>query len=395
LHFGAVSDLPEFRSNFLLLRQFFLLELETLEFNVPVDVPTSEVEQLLEALPTEASGLRELSIMADNGLSASRFIVPQLPKLNRLAIGEIHVGLMRRNIPNIQHSRFLQTLELVLQGPFNMNNVSGHMPLELNTLKYLFLIGTRLQDCTSFLLQVATIQLSTIDITYRTAASPTKIAAFIKSLAASCRTSEFLTRISVVDNSPREPEWWAPQTPTELHSHIFRPLLKFRSLSTVVFDNIGHYCLDDVFIEDAALAWPGLRELRFVSERFYSSAVTFAAVLSLASKCRSLRTLQLTFDATQFPTLPYAPDGTRELWPTQTALHELHVAHSSVLWQSWLYLFLAVFFPNLAHLTWYDVLGDNYKWGKVKEVWESTVKHLKIRPAMVASWQDFLLQARP
>ncbi|KIK42281.1 hypothetical protein CY34DRAFT_12482 [Suillus luteus UH-Slu-Lm8-n1] len=38
LHFGAVSDLPEFRANFLLLRQFFLLGLETLALNVPVDV---------------------------------------------------------------------------------------------------------------------------------------------------------------------------------------------------------------------------------------------------------------------------------------------------------------------------------------------------------------------
>ncbi|KAG1747292.1 hypothetical protein EDD22DRAFT_958260 [Suillus occidentalis] len=72
LRFGAVSNLPEFRANFLLLRQFFLLGLETLAFNIPVDVPTSEVEQLLGALSTEASDLRELSIMVDNGLSAYR-----------------------------------------------------------------------------------------------------------------------------------------------------------------------------------------------------------------------------------------------------------------------------------------------------------------------------------
>lgn len=173
-----------------------------------------------------------------------------------------------------------------------------------------------------------------------------------------------------------------------MNTNLSDDILRFSNVIGQVVDR--HRC--DVFIGDAAVAWPGLRELRFAWGRFDSRAVTFAAVVSLASKCRSLRTLQLMFNATQFPILPRAPDGTHELWPMRTALHELHIAHSSVLGQSQLFLFLAVVFPNLAHLTRYDVLrsGDDHKWGKVKEVWEHMVKHR----AVEAFWQNFLLQAR-
>jgi hypothetical protein len=116
----------------------------------------SEAEQLLGALSTEASGLRQLVIMTDHGLSICRFTVPKLAKLNRLSIGGFDMGLMSQNINNIHLLRCLQTRALTMHGPFNMENLSGDMPLELRTLNHLFLFGTRLQDCTSFLLQVAT-----------------------------------------------------------------------------------------------------------------------------------------------------------------------------------------------------------------------------------------------
>jgi hypothetical protein len=108
-------------------------------------------------------------------------------------------------------------------------------------------------------------------------------------MAASCQTSVSLEKISVVDFSPRQ--WWEAETHSQLHSCIFRPLFQFKRLSTVNFIDVGIYCLDDTFIEDIAVAWPGLRELRFSSKRLETSDVTFTAMLSLASKCRSLRTL--------------------------------------------------------------------------------------------------------
>ncbi|KAG1778218.1 hypothetical protein EV702DRAFT_1277963 [Suillus placidus] len=397
LRFAAVSHLPEFYSDFSLLRQFLLPELESLTFDVPSSVPTYEVEQLLGALPAEASGLRHLSITTDNGLSACRFIVPKLPKLNRLAIGGIDVGLTRQNITNIQHSRCLQTLALHLHGPFDTENqLSGNMPLELSALKELYLFSTPLQICTSFLLQVSTPQLSDIHITYFEAAIPAELTAFFESLRTSCQTFASLETISMFDRSPDR--WWKPDSHRQLHSHIFRPLLKFRRLSIVDFDDIGKYCLDDAFIEDAAVAWPYLRVLKFATLKHSVGEVTFTAMLSLASRCKLLRTLRLTFDATHFPRLPYSPDGNRELWTTQPTLRELHVGHSKVSAASRFPRFLAVLFPGLAVLSREDMSldsADGIAWRELRTSWTQLMIYRQMFPDMENTWRADLLQPRP
>ncbi|KAJ8591008.1 hypothetical protein M405DRAFT_815023, partial [Rhizopogon salebrosus TDB-379] len=80
----------------------------------------------------------------------------------------------------------------------------------------------------------------------------------------------------------------------------------------------------------------------------------FNAVLSFASRRSSLRSLHLTFDATQMPRLPRqkgcedASDGNRDLWPNQTALQILYVGNSKVRTLAVRFPFLlAVVFPNL------------------------------------------------
>jgi hypothetical protein len=386
LHFGAISRLPEIRSDFLLLRQFLFHELGTLSFDLPVDVPTSEVEQFLGALSAKVSGLRELSITGDHDLPTFNFTVPKLSKLTKLSIVGWDVGLTWQNIPNIQHSHRLQSLSLSVHGPFNIGNPSGNVPLDLSTLKHLSIDGVILQDCTDFLLQVSTPQLSAIDISYNRAANAAQITAVIVSLAASCKTFGSLEQFSLTDYSFTNPQESGPHS--LLHSHVFRPLLRYRRLSTVKFGDIGEYCLDDEFIEDVAVAWPGLRELKFASEKLHTTDVSFAAMLSLASKCRSLHSLQLSFDATDFPTLPYAPGG--ELWPTQTALHELHVGHSTVSEASSFHVLVAVVFPSLARLTYYGQF--HVEWRKIEELWKQLLKQREINPALVATWQDSLLQ---
>ncbi|KAG1747291.1 hypothetical protein EDD22DRAFT_1053151 [Suillus occidentalis] len=363
LHFGAVSQLPEFHSDFPLLRQFLSPELETLSFNLPVDGLTSEVEQFLGALSAE------------------------LPNLNKLPIVGWDVGVTWHNIPNIQHSHRLQSLSLSVREP---EKPSGNGRLNLSTLKHLSVDGFLLQDCTAFLLQVATPQLSAIEISYNhMPASPAQITAVIESLATSCRTFGSLEKFFLIDYSMGLRRDFDPHS--LLHSHIFRPLLKYRRLSTVNFGDIGRYCLDDVFVEDVAVAWPGLRELKFAEETRQTTDVTFAAMLSLASKCKSLHILQLSFNATDFPTLPHAPDGTRELWPTQTALHEPHVAHSVVSEASSFHLFLAVVFPSLARL----IHAEHLQFSKIKELWEQLLKEREMNPAIVATWRDSLLQPQP
>jgi hypothetical protein len=372
LHFNAVS--LEFRSDFALLRQFFLPGLETLAFDVPVDVPTSEVEQFVGALSAEAPGLRQLSITVDPNISACHFELPKLPKLNQLSILGSDLGLMWQNIPNILHSHFLQSLSLSVHENFEVENASARTPLDFTALKHLSLSGNCLQDCTTFLLQVVTPQLSAIEIAYRTAAIPAEITAVIDSLTASCGTFESLEKISIVDNSPREPEW--PETTTQLHSRVFRPLFKFRKLSTVIFSDIGKYSLDDYFIEDVAVAWPGLRELRFASERPEPCNITQSGVLSLVFKCRSLRTLQLTFDATRFMLLPYKPGPGKPC--TQTSLHELHLGHSTVTPAYRFFMAIVLLFPNLCHVTRYDSmleLNDREDWSRAQRRWKRLVHH--------------------
>ncbi|KAG2125422.1 hypothetical protein DEU56DRAFT_962076 [Suillus clintonianus] len=360
--------------------------LETLLFDVPPGVQERKVEQLFDALLAEAPGLQRLSI------SAARFTIPpslvKLPKLKQLSIDGINVCLAMQNITNIQHSCRLDTLMLTLYGTSNDvdNPPSGDLPLELRTLKHLILAANNLPLCTSFLHQVTTPHLSSIHISYSTPARPTEITAFIESLSMSCQTFASLEKISMAGDSYQRP---GPDCHSILPSHIFRPLLKFRRLSTVIFSDIGIYDLDDAFIDDVAVAWPNLCELEFASHRpGTSNDVTFAAMLSLASRCRSLRILHLTFDGTQLPTLPHTQDGNQELWPTQTALQELNVGHSRVSEEARVPYFLATVFPNLDVFTWHGMFGVSH--GGTKALEEALEQLEDLRDTEGEDTDDFL-----
>jgi len=353
LDFEAVFGLPECSMKFLLLRQFMSPGLESLRFDVPGGTPTREVEQLLDAFPAEASDLRQLSISAGHG--ATTLTVPpsfgKLAKLIVLAIHGIDVCLTRQTITNIQQARCLQTLMLTLRGT---SYDAGGTPLELHSLEHLCLFGDSLQQCTHFLRQVTSRQLANISIGYSEPACPTKIKEFVESMSTSCQNPGHLQQIYVMDASHVDDSELAIPLPSE----IFRPLLKFGKLLSVEFIGIGNYNLDDRFINDVAVAWPNIRELKFASQRRGTCTVTFAAMMSLASRCRLLQTLHLTFDATQMTTMPRAPDGTEVLWPKQTALYMLHLGYSEVARIARVPYFLAEVFPTLSDFKWYDYFGD-------------------------------------
>ncbi|KAG1817454.1 hypothetical protein EV424DRAFT_1623521 [Suillus variegatus] len=347
LHFEAVFGLLEHSSKFWLLRQFISPGLQALRFDV-TGIPTHEVEQLLAALPAQAHGLRQLIVSADDGTTA--LTVPpslgKLPKLIGLAIFGIDVSLTRQTIANIQQARSLQSLKLKLCGT---SCDAGGIPLELPSLKTLYLSGGSLPQCTHFLRQVTTRQLSHINIRYCGSASPAEMTAFIESLSTSCQTFGYLERVYVVDESTH-PDYLLV---IPLSSEIFRPLFKFNRLSSVKFIGVGNFNLDNGFLNDLPVAWPNIRELKLTSWKrraFYS--VTFTAMMSLALRCRSLQTLHLTVDATQSTTIPRA-DETEELWPTQTALRNLHLGYSGVSEVARVPYFLAEAFPTLLNFKWY------------------------------------------
>ncbi|KAG1798191.1 uncharacterized protein HD556DRAFT_1534939 [Suillus plorans] len=354
LHFEAVFGLLEHSSKFWLLRQFISPGLQALRFDV-TGIPTPEVEQLFAALPAEAHGLRQLTVSAGDGTTA--LTVPpslgKLPKLIELAIFGIDVCLTRQTIANIQQARCLQSLKLKLCGT---SCDAGGIPLELPSLKTLYISDGSLPQCTHFLRQVTTRQLSHINIRYCGSASPAEMTAFIESLSTSCQTFGYLERIYLVDESTH-PDYLLV---IPLSSDIFRPLFKFNRLLSVKFIGVGNFNLDDGFLNDVPVAWLSIRELKLTSWKrraFYS--VTFTAMMSLALRCRSLQTLHLTVDATQSTTIPRA-DGTEELWPTQTALRNLHLGYSEVSEVARVPYFLAEVFPTLLNFKWYAChFGDS------------------------------------
>ncbi|KAG0697211.1 hypothetical protein DFH29DRAFT_1023088 [Suillus ampliporus] len=405
LDFQVVSDRPVFSPDFLLLRQFLSPGLEMLGFVLPSGIPVHEVEQLVDALRAQASGLRKLVISAIHVGAPCQIDLPfnKMQQLNLLAI-LCNVCLTRHNVADIGLLRSLRLLALTLHGGSGVleDLQLRDVPLELSALNCLTLVADRLQLCTSFLLRVVTPHVSNISIKYTEYAAPKEVGKFVLSLHASCQSFASLEYISVqrqsslsrLDLNHLDLNFYDP-----FPSHLFRPLLKFRGLTTVQFMDVGKYCLDDAFIDDAAVAWPGIRELCFASKETDDSTVTFAAMLSLASRCRSLRVLQLTFDVTHKPRLPHcresedAPDGRRELWPKQTALQRLHVGHSKVLRAALSPWVLVVVFPNLVDISWYRTpVSDNILWQEVFEQVGNLRKKDLVTSACLPNFIQSLLQ---
>ncbi|KAG1731995.1 uncharacterized protein EDB91DRAFT_1226799 [Suillus paluster] len=388
LDFQVVFDLAEFSANFSLLRQFLSPGLEMLAFCVPLGLPAHEVQQLVDAFPAEASGLRQLVISAKSGDSPCHIDLP-LNKLGKLITLDVirNVCLTRHSIADIGRMRSLQVLALTLHeesGVLEDSRLTG-MPVELSALDRLTLTADRMQLCTSFLLRVITPHLSSININYTEYATPGEVDKLVLSLQTSCQ-SFALEEISI-ERSPHQ-DFNKEHSP--LPSHLFRPLLKFRRLKTAKFFAMGKYCLDDAFIEDIAVAWPDIHDLRFASKETVNSTVTFAAMLSLASRCRSLRLLHLTFDATQTPALPPgrqsegAPDRDHHSWPKQTALRMLHVGHSKVSTTRSPAFVLATVFPNLLNIASYQTPGVSYdiQWRQVATPFRYLVSPREAGPRM-------------
>ncbi|KAG0707365.1 hypothetical protein DFH29DRAFT_897056 [Suillus ampliporus] len=397
LDFEVVSDLTEFSPDFPLLRQFLSPGLDVLAFVLPSGIPAHEVEQLVDVLPTQGSGLRQLVISADHWGPPFQIdlALNKMQKLNLMAILR-NVCLTRHSIADIGRLRSLQVLVLTLHGSDVLEDLRlGDMPLELSALSCLMLVSDRLQLCTSFLLRVVTPQLSNIGIKYTKYAAPAEVGDFVLSLHTSCRSSTSLKDISVQHHTT-----WLSHLNRNLHSplpsHLFRPLLTFRRLKTIKFVAMGQYCLDDAFIDDAAVAWPDIQELWFASEETHTTTVTFGAMLSLASRCRSLRVLHLTFDATQKPTLPHRTDSddppNGNLWLKQTALRKLYVGHSKVLKEALVPFVLALVFPNLVDISSYQTPGisDHVPWQQVAAAFRHLVNLREKNPDMSTSLPQFV-----
>ncbi|KAG2757582.1 hypothetical protein P692DRAFT_20824410 [Suillus brevipes Sb2] len=194
--------LRENSSDLSLVRKFMSPILEALLLDVSTHLPTHEVEQVLGAIPIEAHDLRELSILMDDGARAFAVLPSfgQLPKLIELTINRVDVCLTRQAITNIQQARCLNSLSLSLSLPGTSYD-GGVMALELSRLERLSLSSDDLPQCTHFIRQITTRQLSDIVIHHRQPASPIEITVFMESLSTSCQNHGSFKHISMSDLS--------------------------------------------------------------------------------------------------------------------------------------------------------------------------------------------------
>ncbi|KIK43157.1 hypothetical protein CY34DRAFT_82326 [Suillus luteus UH-Slu-Lm8-n1] len=346
------NALEESCSDLMLVREFLSPALEALWLDAG-SFSMDEMDSFFDALPEEADGLRELSISVDNGEMPTEVleVFGELPRLIKLSLCGVDV-LTRQALTNIQQARGLKTLKLAF--PDEVSCEGGFRALEFSSLEHLFLIADYLPHCTYFLHHITTRHLSHITIEYTHPASPKEITAFIESLSASHQNHRSLKKIRLVDETRLE----NAATVIPLPSDVFRPLLNFTGLLSVDFLGIGNYNLDNRFINDIPNAWPHIQELKFAAFRPAKCGVSFAAMVSLASRCRSLQSLHLTFDASQPTMVPQGGDGMEMLWPAQTALRELHVGHSAVSEVSRMSFILGNVFPALTHLKWEEYYGS-------------------------------------
>ncbi|KAG1744712.1 hypothetical protein EDD22DRAFT_958605 [Suillus occidentalis] len=341
------NALEESCSDLTLVREFLSPGLEALWLDAG-SFQMDEIDSFFDLLPEEAHGLREFSVSVDDGEMSTELleVFGELPRLIKLSLHGVDV-LTRQALTNIQQARGLKTLKLTF--PDQVSCEGGFGALEFTSLERLFLIARNLSQCTYFLRHITTRHLSHLTIEYTHPASPKEITAFIESLSASHQDHRSLRKIRLVDQTRVE----NAAIVIPLPSDVFRPLLKFTGLLSVDFLGIGHYNLDNRFINDIPDAWPHIQELKFAAFRPAKCSVSFAAMVSLASRCRSLQSLHLTFDASQPTMLPQ-----EMLWPAQTALRELHVGHSTVSEVARMPFILANVFPALTHFQWEDYFGS-------------------------------------
>ncbi|KAJ8585536.1 hypothetical protein M405DRAFT_935975 [Rhizopogon salebrosus TDB-379] len=323
-----------------------------------------------------ASDMRQLVISAENDGALRRQVHLPLNKMQKLnALGVIHnVCLGKRCIADIEQLRFLHVLALDLEEGHNDGEGSrlGDLSLELSLLR-------------SFTLDAH----ATLHIHPSSHLHPATIKHQHQS------PHSWKRSLSTATETFRDLDLHNPLT-----SDVFRPLLTFGRLTVVKFLATGKFHLDDGFMEAAAVAWPDVQELSFASEHSDTSSVTFDAVLSFASRCSSLRSLHLTFDATRMPKLPRqegcedASGGNWELWPKQIGLQMLHVGNSNVRMAVLVPFILAAVFSNLLDISSHQLvaISDGIRWERVARAFRKLVG-LRKKDTVIANSLPMFVQA--
>ncbi|KAJ7776890.1 hypothetical protein DFH07DRAFT_936793 [Mycena maculata] len=148
--------------------------------------------------------------------------------------------------------------------------------------------------------------------------------------------------------------------------HLLRPLSCFSNLVSVSIGVLHGFDIDDVVLSDLARAWPHLQELSLATEKHESTPrATLCGLQALAQHCAKLRTVEITFDATNVP-----PVTTDEPQIVQRNLVSLNVAFSPIAAAFPVARYLSGTFVNLKEIETHFASQYQSKWTEVGDILE-------------------------
>ncbi|KAJ7436343.1 hypothetical protein FB451DRAFT_1307528 [Mycena latifolia] len=198
----------------------------------------------------------------------------------------------------------------------------------------------QLNDLSAFVRTWASPPVHTFSATISASPTPDAIGDFYRVLSAHCFHDSL--KSLKLDFSQFPP--FAVQNEFVHPGHFFRVLFCFANLTVLSIQTPVGYDLDDEIVAEIAQAWPCIEELCLRGNARPSCRLsTFLGLSALAEHCPLLRTLEMTFDASNVPLLGIH-QGQRAL---QTSLVSLDACQSPITDAFSVARFLSSIFVNL------------------------------------------------
>ncbi|RDB14801.1 hypothetical protein Hypma_016475 [Hypsizygus marmoreus] len=152
-----------------------------------------------------------------------------------------------------------------------------------------------------------------------------------------------LEHLSLRDNE-EDLDQFEDQYPNVVGPKHLKPLLAFSRLTSISLRANGGFDLDDPMVNDMAVAWPRLTNLRVSSDFAPSPRATISALTSLAQHCPRIMTLTMAFNA-EPASIPTPTSSPRV---SNTQLKSLNVENSPISHAPSVAAFLSDIFPKIA-----------------------------------------------
>ncbi|KAH7923309.1 hypothetical protein BV22DRAFT_1036477 [Leucogyrophana mollusca] len=287
-----------------LLREMLSPKLTSLHFRVSSKVVPESLKELLEAIPTEAPNLVDLSITRLPYITQTDFRLFDIRHLRCLSIDrsvrlDNHTLARLACLPHLVDLAFAlhQDIDYGSLFPSAIRREEGFAKLQSVKIT----AGTNVTQWPSFFAIASCAHLEDISITYDNQCTASSFNCFLGILRSAYSTPSTLRSLVVRHDVHGDSNGEAPFM---FGSSVFEPLLAFTHLKKVHFVNLGTYDLDDVFLAAAARAWPKVEELQFAS--FFGEIdprVTLGSLIPFAKYCKGMRSLHMFLDASVVPSL--------------------------------------------------------------------------------------------